>query len=119
MPQATMRLTDVAPHAQAVAATYVVGFRTALGSVGLEPGWVPERESAVGEAWFDPSPTLVPDLAGFAAAHHDAHLAKYTLASLDAARCDPSHRHLHLAAATGLAQWWINHEQRASLTAGR
>ena len=41
-----------------------------------------------------------------AALHGDAHLAKYTLACLDAARDDPGARRLYLAAAAHLAGWW-------------
>jgi hypothetical protein len=112
MPQATMRLADVAPHATAVAATYVVGFRTALGQVRLDPEWQPEPDAPEADAWFEVSPTTAADLAGFALAHHDAHLAKYTLACIDAATHDPAHRHLYLAAAARLAAYWIDADAR-------
>ncbi len=45
-------------------------------------------------------------LADNAATSHDAHLVKYTVASLDAAQVDPDHRGLYQAAAAFLAGWW-------------
>jgi hypothetical protein len=94
MPQATARLADVSPHAIEVAATYTVGFRAAEGTVTLDPNsHVPAAEDAG-------------TLAAFAAAHEDAHLAKYVLACVDAATHDPAMRQLYLAAATRLANWW-------------
>jgi hypothetical protein len=98
MPQAVMALAGdgIAAHtAVAIAATYVVGFRAALGQVGL----VPERPVETGEV----------DVAGLATAaslHHDAHLVKHTLACLDAAAYDPTHRALYLASAAHLVAWW-------------
>lgn len=112
MPQATVRLADVSPHAVAVAATYVVGFRTALGQVRLDPQWRPEPDAPEADAWFEVSPATAGDLAGFALAHHDAHLAKYTLACIDAAAHDPTHRHLYLAAAARLAAYWVDADAR-------
>jgi hypothetical protein len=94
MPQGTMRLADVSPHALAVAATYTVGFRAAEGSVTLDPSLDAPAAEDVGS------------LVAFAAAHEDAHLAKYVLASLDAASHDPAMRALYMAAATRLANWW-------------
>ena len=41
-----------------------------------------------------------------AAIHEDAHLAKYTLACLDATRDDPAAGRLFLAAAAHLSGWW-------------
>ena len=52
--------------------------------------------------------TIIPELAARAATHEDAHLAKYTLACLDAAADDPSQRRLYLAAAAYLGAWWSN-----------
>lgn len=94
MPQGTVRLADVSPHAVQAAATYTVGFRAAEGTVTLEP----RREL--------PPADGVDDLVAFAAAHEDAHLAKYVLACVDAAAHDPTMAQLYLAAATRLANWW-------------
>ena len=49
---------------------------------------------------------LVPELAARAGAHEDAHLAKYTLACVDAAGTDPAYRRVYLAAAASLSAWW-------------
>lgn len=131
MPQATLgvahRLVDRAP-AIAVAATYVLGFRASLGShhVGLD--WTPDRPDAVGlgelldvdpataaaAVWHaDPAdrPAIWRHLAGHAGAHHDAHLAKYTLACLDATRADPDAEHLFQSAAAFLNAWWVDAER--------
>jgi hypothetical protein len=101
MPQAVMGLAGdalTARTAVAVAATHVVGFRAALGEVTIVPG-------------ADAGPHApVEELATYASHHHDAHLAKYTLACFDAAAYDPSHRTLYLAAATRLRSWWDEHE---------
>ena len=51
---------------------------------------------------------IVEELAGFASAHHDAHLVKYTLACFDAAAPIP-YRRLYLAAAASLSGWWAQH----------
>ena len=60
--------------------------------------------------WHAPDEALaavVETLATNAAAHHDAHLVKFTLACLDAAELDPPARRLHVAAAASLAAvWW-------------
>jgi hypothetical protein len=125
MPQAVMNLAgDVvdARAAVAVAATHVVGFRAALGARDLEPSFDPVRPDvaslveavaagpahAASYAWFAAAGDgdLEPGLAEAAAAHHDAHFAKYTLACLEAAEADPSERPLYLAAAAFLAGYW-------------
>ena len=41
-----------------------------------------------------------------AAAHEDAHLAKYTLACLQLTDADPAFAHGYLAAAAFLGAWW-------------
>src|SRR4051794_25533141 len=83
-------------RAVAVAATYVAGFRAALGSVRLDPGNVPEPVAttdlvaaiadsplaAAAVAWHAPPSArdgVATTLATVASAHHDAHLVKYTL----------------------------------------
>ena len=108
----------------AVAATYVLGFRSTLGTVDVDPAWAPPPPSssegaaqgspsdAAARAWHTAPgerPDLVARLASFAAIHPDAHLAKYTLACFDAAADDPEATHLYLAAAAYLAAWWEQH----------
>ncbi len=127
MPQATLGVADAAERPEAaiaIAATYVLGFRSALGSTTIDPAWMPEPptsgssssldldtdlDHAVAQAWHAAvadRPAIWRQLAGHAGAHEDAHLAKYTLACLDATRGDPSHEHLYLAAAAHLNAWW-------------
>jgi hypothetical protein len=128
MPQAVLALVPSidARTAVAVASTYVLGFRTALGTRVLDPDEVPigpvlddaaeaiaeGREAAAATVWHAPDDALaavVETLATNAAAHHDAHLVKFTLACLDAAELDPPARRLHLAAAASLAAvWWAD-----------
>ncbi len=99
MPQGVMAMAGagVPPRtALAVAATFVVGFRAAHGTVPVP---------AVIDA-DDPPQVSVADLATAAALHEDAHLVKYTLACLHAAADDPSHRALYLRAAAHLVDWW-------------
>lgn len=131
MPQAVLALAGDAVDARAavaVAATHVVGFRASMGSGGLANTYEPDLEvvspamnldealsagpaAAAAYAWsaaaepefLDP---LVARLASLASRHHDAHYAKYTLATFDAADADPSHRPLYLAAAAFLAAFW-------------
>ncbi len=49
-----------------------------------------------------------------AATHHDAHLAKYTVAAYHAARLDPDAAHLFGAASAYLAAWWHHHDNNPS-----
>jgi hypothetical protein len=77
------------------AATYVLGFRATLGKVRLDPKAAPSG--------VEPDITA---LVARAAAHRDAHLAKYTLACISAAADDPPARALYLAAADYLRRWW-------------
>ena len=124
MPQAVLGLgAAVEPDtALAVAATYVVGFRSALARNELvtafdppDPG-VPLAEAlataadlAAAAAWHLPEerfPELVGELATRASVQHDAHLVKYTLACFDAAAADRAHARLFLTAAASLVGWW-------------
>jgi hypothetical protein len=124
MPQAALGVRDVVPDrgiALAIAATYVVGFRSALAGAPLratpppDPG-VPwrdaldaDRDVAAGACWHAPvdeRAALIDALATRAATQHDAHLVKYTLACFDAADDDPGHAALYLAAAASLGAWW-------------
>jgi hypothetical protein len=112
MPQAVLVAVDQGAdpgQAVAVAATYVLGFRATQGRVRIDTAWVPERETAAGRVWFAPDddvPALVDDLVTFGAVHRDAHVAKYTLACLDATEADPEAGRLYLAAAAHLHAWW-------------
>ncbi len=98
MPQAVLGITEGTPHADlglAVAATYVAAFRVGLGK----------------EVWHHGNPNALPqvdptELATEAAIRHDAHLVKYTLACLDAAKDDPQERALYLAAGKHLLDHW-------------
>ncbi len=127
MPQATL---GAAAHGEdpgravAVAATHVLGFRATLGTRRLDPQWTPPPppaavepatfldsgpDGAAGAMWHAPDAELaayVRQLTTYAACHSDAHLAKYTLACLDATRDDPGAGRLYLAAAGFLAGWW-------------
>lgn len=97
----------------AAGATYVLGFRATQGTVDLDPDWLPAPGSGpVAKAWHAPAvgrPALAARLAGHAAAHPDAHLAKYTLACLQLAEADPTFAHGYLAAAAFLNDWWDAH----------
>jgi hypothetical protein len=126
MPQAVIALAGHGSEprtAIAVAATYVVGFRAALGERSLDAGYQPDspattdlgeaiassQDDAAATVWHAPDDSLdeiVIALATRAALHHDAHLVKYTLACFDAAAADPSRRRLYLSAAASLSAWW-------------
>jgi hypothetical protein len=126
MAQATLGVAPASTdpsRAVAVAATYVLGFRSTLGAVTLDPAWRPEPaggvdattfldagpDTAASAMWHAPAHelgTYVRRLVTVAAHHEDAHLAKYTLAGLDATRDDPTAGRLYLAAAAFLAGWW-------------
>jgi hypothetical protein len=111
IPQATASIAPLlgAPdRALAVAATHIVGFRAGLGSAPL-------RELARGRLSTEGTlPIAGPDtdelqaVIDHAAVHPDAHLAKYVVACLDAARTDPDAAGQHLAAAVHLDRWWIS-----------
>ena len=112
MPQAVLVAADHGADpdlAVGIAATYVLGFRATQGRVRLDPAWTPARDSAAGRAWFasgDQVPALVDELVAYGAIHSDAHVAKYTLACLDATDADPDAGRLFLAAAAHLHEWW-------------
>ncbi len=129
LPQAVMGIAGDgldAHRAVAVASTYIVGFRAAMGQRALDPRWVPDPpatqsladarplgpDAAAATVWHaapDARAGIVTELATYAAQHHDAHLVKYTLACFDAAAADPEATHLYLAAAASLAGWWTKH----------
>jgi hypothetical protein len=92
-----------------VAATHVLGFRSTQGRVPLDPNATPSRDTAAGRVWHAPDDELlsiVDDLVAFGGSHEDAHVAKYTLACLDATEADPGADRLFLAAAAHLHEWW-------------
>lgn len=129
MPQAVLGLARTGAAttrpAVAVAATFVLGFRATQGTVEVDPGWSPPvtgdalgaldgtPQDAAAGAWHATNgerAAVVARLASRAAAHEDAHLAKYTLACFDAARDDPGATRLFLAAAASLGAWWRAHD---------
>jgi hypothetical protein len=129
LPQATLAVAHRASDAQRavdVAATYVLGYRATQSSGRIDPSWEPDRPRrfvdevthvdpsvAAATAWHaEPGrrADITQQLIDHAAPHHDAHLAKYTLACIDAATQDPSNARLYLAAAAYLAAWWHQHD---------
>lgn len=131
MPQAVLGIADhLADPARAiaVAATYALAFRATLAVRPLRDGYEPDRPRgpdrlggrwregfaagstiAAASVWHaDPAddPAIVVELASRAAVHADAHLAKYTVACLDAAAFDTERRRLYLAAAAHLHGVW-------------
>ena len=130
MPQAVLGLARsgaaTTGPAVAVAATFVLGFRATQGTVEVDPGWSPPAtgdalealdgtpQDAAAGAWHATNgerAAVVARLASRAAAHEDAHLAKFTLACFDAARDDPGATRLFLAAAASLGAWWRAHDR--------
>ncbi len=127
MSQGVLSLVGAGPdpaHVVAIAATYVVGFRASFARRELiadyrpDPYDLPWNEAleagsrAAAGAVFHADPAersaIVAELAGRAAIHHDAHLAKYTLACIDAMESDPEAATIYLAAAAHLHGVWAN-----------
>ena len=123
IPQAILSLADVVSDVTRVvriAATYVLGFRATLGSARLQYPYTPERQAGDFLLQRDPvdAAAVAFNAAGdqrrsirallieHAAAHADAHVAKYTMACLTAADRDPEESALHFAAAAYLGAWW-------------
>ena len=125
MPQAVLGIAHLCADptfAVAVAATYVVGFRAALGVTDLAEDWAPPQttldvagalrhqpDHAVPAVWYAEPDTygwIGTELATRASVHPDAHLAKYTLACLDAAAQDRDASRLYLSAAAALVAYW-------------
>jgi hypothetical protein len=107
-----------------IAATHVTAFRASLSAGPISATWRPAAEAegdvaaALGRGpevaaatvlggGVDPA-SVVTTLATRAALHPDAHLAKYTVACLDAARVDPAMATTYLAAAAHLSAWWAS-----------
>jgi hypothetical protein len=125
LPQAIANIahtTSNPTRAVAIAATHTVGFRAALSSTDVTPGYAPEPVEIGWLAALDASPRaaaaavhhappadiaeIKTELATRAALHADAHVVKYTLACFDAADADPDHERLFLSAAAFLHGWW-------------
>lgn len=112
MPQAVLAVTALGADpgvAIGVAATYVLGFRATKGKVALDPAFVPDAGTAAGRVWRaddDALAAITDDLVAVGLVHPDAHLAKYTLACLDAADADPDAARLFLSACAHLQEWW-------------
>jgi len=126
LPQAALGLAPLAARpaqAVAVAATFVLGFRSTQSTVPLDLEWQPDHvaasdahaalegppvDAASAAWWASPEQTAGTwaRLATYAAAHEDAHLAKYTLACLRAAVDDPANAHVFAAAAAFLGACW-------------
>jgi len=122
MPQGVLACADAVDDKTMlvrVAATHALGFRATQGRVRLVNDAPPDPRSreianvapieaagAVYHAEDAKIPELKTALATRAAAHEDAHLAKYTLAAFDAAARDSQASRLFLAAAAYLGAWW-------------
>jgi hypothetical protein len=122
MPQGVLCCADVVSDKTALirtAATHALGFRATQGTVRLvdEPPQKPRSDEMFNVAPVDAAGAVYhadegefgkirTALASRAAAHRDAHLAKYTLAAFDAAARDPEAARLFLAAAAYLGAWW-------------
>ena len=111
LPQATLAVAHRASEPQRavdVAATYVLGYRATQSSGPIDPSWEPDPPRrfvdelthldpsvAAATAWHaEPGrrADITQQLIDHAAPHHDAHLAKYTLACIDAATTGPVER---------------------------
>jgi hypothetical protein len=129
LPQATLSVAHLASDPQRaidVAATYVLGYRATQSSGPVDPSWEPDPPrwfvdevthldppAAAATAWhatWRRRVDITQQLIDHAAPHHDAHLAKYTLACIDAATQDPTNGRLYLASAAYLAAWWHQHD---------
>jgi hypothetical protein len=98
MPQALLAVTARSDHADlgfALAATEVGAFRAGLGETEI-----PTDDRSDGD------PVDVRELATAAATSHDAHVVKYVLACLEAARDDPPAATLFLSAGRRLLDVW-------------
>jgi len=136
LPQAALAIADRSTDPQRavdIAATYVLGYRATQSSTPIDPNWQPDPpaaadieaitaldpSTAASAAWHataEQRGLIVQQLIDHAAPHRDAHLAKYTLACLDAGSNDPTAPHLYLAAAAYLAAWWRHHDQSEGTT---
>jgi hypothetical protein len=122
LPQALLQNADVARDHRAliaVAATEVLAFRATEGNTDIDTTQPLASEAhAAYSVTRESQPALVESLASFAATHPDAHVAKYTLACLQAAANDREAAPLFFAAAAHLHAWWRDHDKAKSLRAG-
>lgn len=122
LPQGLLRNRDASSNHRAliaVAATHVLANRAILGRVAIKddaPARLSPKNlgnadpvSAASIAFHAPNGErnrIVTELATYASSHHDAHLAKYTLACFEAAANDAQAAPLFMAAAAYLGAWW-------------
>lgn len=130
MPLAVLQNAGVARDERAlvrIAATHALGFRATMGEVALDLDHAPAKPKS--PAIFDVAPGEAAGAAFHAAPHararlwsalatrtatmEDAHLAKYTLACMDAAGADPQCAPLYLSAAAYLGAWWDAYPEAA------
>jgi hypothetical protein len=106
LPQALLQNADASQDHQAliaIAATEVLGFRATEGNTNLD--------ATLPLSSLQPAPApSIETLATFAATHRDAHVAKYTLACLQAAVDDREAAALFMSAAAYLHDWWRRHD---------
>jgi len=104
MPQAVLALAPLLPDprpALRVAATFLYGFRRTLSAGPVDPAKPAPADGPQSLA----DPRIAP-LAAYAGGHEDTHLAKYVLATFDAATNDPAAAALFLGAGLHLARAW-------------
>ncbi len=114
---------DSPAQAVYVAAAYLAAHWAGLGRGTVDLEHVPEKievdvagalqetpATAAAAAWHHPDrDETTAALTTSASEGEDTHRVKYTLACLDAAAADPTHRSLYLAAAAHLNAWWNQH----------
>lgn len=122
LPQGLLRNADVSSNHRlliAVAATHILANRAILGKVVINADAPPKTShenlddadptTAASVAFYTPierRKEIMTELATYASIHHDAHLAKYTLACFEAAANDADAAPLFIAAAAYLGAWW-------------
>jgi hypothetical protein len=127
LPQGLLQNADASKNHHAliaVAATHVLASRAVLGRGAISANAPPTTShldlydadpgtasSIAFHANVDQRKEIVTHLANYAATHHDAHLAKYTLACFEAAARDPAAAPLFIAAAAYLGAWWKNQKR--------
>jgi hypothetical protein len=117
LPQAVLQNRDASSDDRtviAMAASYVYAFRATLNTVALTESQIASAVVAFNNISQENRNERMRQLATRAAIHHDAHLAKYTLACFDAASTDTAAESLYLSAAQQLSDYWErrNHPQK-------
>jgi hypothetical protein len=114
LPQALLQNVDVSHNHRAliaVAATEVLAMRATQSVVDIDiTRPVEDDATAVFRDAIEHRDALIESLAVFAATHRDAHVAKYTVACIQAAAADSEAAPLFLAAAASLQAWWRAHD---------